>query len=138
MLRLLPICFLLTSCSLLETPTRIVQRAGYATVDATKRAASATQKFGKSISEKYFTENKKKPEEPTVVSTSKIFAELPQPDPYTPAPIRPTVFIPDRPGTPAAPKLEATAPKVPITPPLPGKIDLPNLPDLPDLPDLPE
>ena len=39
MLRLLPICFLLTSCSLLETPTRIVQQARSATVDATKRAA---------------------------------------------------------------------------------------------------
>ena len=116
MLRLLPICFLLTSCSLLETPTRIVQQAGSATVDATKRAAFATQKFGKNISDKYFTKNKKRPEQPTVASTNKIFADLPQPDPYTPAPVRPTVFIPDRPGTPAAPAPEATAPKGPRRP----------------------
>ena len=134
MLRLSPICFLLTSCSLLETPTRIVQQAGSATVDATKRAASATQKFGRSISDKYFTKNKKRPEEPTAASTNKIFAELPQPDPYTPAPVRPTVFIPDR----LSPTADPPIPKVPAATPLPGKIDLPDLPDLPNLPDLPD
>lgn len=125
MCRLLPICFLLTSCSLLETPNRIVQQAGSATVGATKRAASATQKFGKSVSEKYFAKDKTKPEEPTVASTNRNFADLPQLDPYTPAPVRPTVFIPNRPGTP-------TAPKVPNAPPLPEKRNLPDLPDLPE------
>jgi len=136
MLRLLPICFLLSSCGALKIPARIVHKAGTATVGATKRAASATQKFGKNISDKYFKKKEeKKAGEPTEAPNNKNLADLPEPEPYTPAPVRPTVFIPNQPGTPTTPAPETAAPKTPVAPPLPNNVDLPDLPDLPELPE---
>ena len=117
-------------------PGRIVNQAGA----TTKRAAAATTKFGKDISNKYFKKDKKedgeKTEEAKVAATQKPTVDLPE-ETYIPAPVRPTVFIPNQPtspGAPSAPVPEAPAPSVPAAPPLPNDVKLPDLQPV----DLPE